>query len=107
MTLHVAKTPETVGLIDKDLLATAKPGLRIVNVARGGIIDEEALAEASASGTSGRGASTSSSSEPMTESPLFGLPQVVVTPHLGASTREAQDKAGDTIAEQVRPRARR
>jgi D-3-phosphoglycerate dehydrogenase / 2-oxoglutarate reductase len=101
VTLHVTKTPETVGLIDKDLLAAAKPGIRIVNVARGGIIDEEALAEAIRIGHVGGAAIDVFSSEPMTDSALFELPQVVVTPHLGASTREAQDKAGDTIAEQV------
>ena len=101
VTLHVTKTPETVGLVDKDLLASAKPGIRIVNVARGGIIDEDALAEAIRIGHVGGAAIDVFSAEPMTDSPLFELPQVVVTPHLGASTREAQDKAGDTIAEQV------
>jgi D-3-phosphoglycerate dehydrogenase len=101
VTLHVTKTPETVGLIDKDLLASAKPGIRIVNVARGGIVDEDALAEAIRIGHVGGAAIDVFSTEPMTDSPLYELPQVVVTPHLGASTREAQDKAGDTIAEQV------
>jgi len=101
VTLHVTKTPETVGLIGKDLLARAKQGIRIVNVSRGGIIDEEALAEAIRIGHVAGAALDVFASEPMTESPLFELPQVVVTPHLGASTREAQDKAGDTIAEQV------
>jgi D-3-phosphoglycerate dehydrogenase len=101
VTLHVAKTPETVGLIGKDLLARAKPGIRIINVARGGIVDEAALAEAVRIGHVGGAALDVFSAEPTTESPLFGLPSVVVTPHLGASTREAQDKAGDTIAEQV------
>ena len=102
ITLHLAKTPETIGLIGKDLLAKAKPGIRIINVARGGIVDEEALAEAIRSGHVGGAAIDVFASEPTTDSPLFGLPEVVVTPHLGASTREAQDKAGDTIAEQVR-----
>lgn len=101
ITLHVAKTPETVGLVNKELLARAKPGVRIVNVARGGIVDEADLAEAIQSGHAGGAALDVFDAEPTTESPLFGLPQVVVTPHLGASTREAQDKAGDTIAEQV------
>jgi D-3-phosphoglycerate dehydrogenase / 2-oxoglutarate reductase len=101
VSLHVAKTPETVGLIGKDLLALVKPGIRIVNVARGGIVDEAALAEAIRAGRVGGAALDVFAAEPTTESPLFGLPQVVVTPHLGASTREAQDKAGDTIAEQV------
>jgi D-3-phosphoglycerate dehydrogenase len=101
VTLHVTKTPETVGLIGKDLLARAKPGIRIVNVSRGGIIDEDALAEAIRIGHVAGAALDVFASEPTTDSPLFDLPQVVVTPHLGASTREAQDKAGDTIAEQV------
>ncbi|HEY6697391.1 MAG TPA: phosphoglycerate dehydrogenase [Acidimicrobiales bacterium] len=101
VTLHVAKTPDTAGLIGKDLLAQAKPGIRIVNVARGGIVDEAALAEAIRAGRVAGAALDVFAAEPTTESPLFGLPQVVVTPHLGASTREAQDKAGDTIAEQV------
>jgi D-3-phosphoglycerate dehydrogenase / 2-oxoglutarate reductase len=101
ITLHVAKTPETAGMIGKDLLAAAKPGIRIVNVARGGIVDEAALAEAIRAGRVAGAALDVFAAEPTTESPLFGLPQVVVTPHLGASTREAQDKAGDTIAEQV------
>ena len=101
VTLHVARTPDTAGLIGKDLLALAKPGIRIVNVARGGIVDEAALAEAIRTGRVAGAALDVFAAEPTTESPLFGLPQVVVTPHLGASTREAQDKAGDTIAEQV------
>jgi D-3-phosphoglycerate dehydrogenase / 2-oxoglutarate reductase len=101
ITLHVARTPETLGLIGKDLLAQAKPGMRIVNVARGGIVDEEALAEAIRNGTVAGAALDVFASEPTTASPLFELEQVVVTPHLGASTAEAQDKAGLTIAEQV------
>jgi D-3-phosphoglycerate dehydrogenase len=101
LTLHVIKTPETVGMIDKDLLARAKRGIRIINVSRGGVVDEEALAEAIRIGHVAGAALDVFASEPTTDSPLFGLPQVVVTPHLGASTREAQDKAGDTIAEQV------
>jgi D-3-phosphoglycerate dehydrogenase len=101
VTLHVAKTPDTIGLIDKDLLTRAKQGIRIINVSRGGIVDEAALAEAIDAGHVGGAALDVFAAEPTTESPLFGKPQVVVTPHLGASTREAQDKAGDTIAEQV------
>ena len=101
LTLHVIKTPETIGMIGKDLLARAKPGIRIINVSRGGVVDEEALAEAIKVGHVAGAALDVFAAEPTTESPLFGLPQVVVTPHLGASTREAQDKAGDTIAEQV------
>lgn len=101
ITLHVAKSKETIGLVGHDLLAKAKPNLRVVNVARGGIVDEAALADAIASGRIAGAALDVFATEPMTESPLFGLDSVVVTPHLGASTREAQDKAGVTIAEQV------
>ena len=101
VTLHLARTPETVGLIDAEMLKRSKPGLRLVNVARGGIVDEEALAEAVAAGIVAGAAIDVFASEPTTESPLFGLPGVIVTPHLGASTVEAQDKAGITIAEQV------
>jgi D-3-phosphoglycerate dehydrogenase len=101
VTIHLPKTPETVGLVGADVLAKAKPGIRIVNAARGGILDEEALLDALRSGQVGGAALDVFSSEPCTDSPLFELPNVVVTPHLGASTHEAQDKAGVTIAEQV------
>jgi D-3-phosphoglycerate dehydrogenase len=101
ITIHLPKTTETAGLFGRDLLAKAKPGLRIVNAARGGIVDEEALAEALRDGRLGGAAFDVFSTEPCTDSPLFGLRNVVVTPHLGASTAEAQDKAGVTIAEQV------
>ena len=101
LTIHLPKTSETAGLIGADLLAKAKPGLRIVNAARGGIVDEAALADALRSGVLGGAAIDVFASEPCTDSPLFSLPGVVVTPHLGASTAEAQDKAGVTIAEQV------
>jgi len=101
ITLHLARTPETVGLINAERLAAAKPGLRVINVARGGIVDEQALADAIVAGQVGGAALDVFATEPTTESPLFGLPSVVVTPHLGASTREAQDKAGETIAEMV------
>jgi D-3-phosphoglycerate dehydrogenase len=101
LTVHLPKTPETVGLVGADLLARAKPGLRIVNAARGGIIDEKALAQALTHGVVAGAALDVFDGEPVTSSPLFDFEQVVVTPHLGASTREAQDKAGMTIAEQV------
>jgi D-3-phosphoglycerate dehydrogenase len=101
LTLHVVKTPETLGMVGKELLAKAKPNLRIINVSRGGVIDEDALAEAIREGRIGGAAIDVFATEPTTVSPLFDLPQVVVTPHLGASTAEAQDKAGETIAEQV------
>jgi D-3-phosphoglycerate dehydrogenase len=101
ITLHVNKSKETIGLIGRDLLAKAKPGVRIINASRGGIVDEVALAEAISEGRVAGAGLDVFAAEPTTESPLFGLDSVVVTPHLGASTREAQDKAGVTIAEQV------
>lgn len=101
VTVHAVKTPETIGLLNAEVLAKAKPGLRIINVGRGGIIDEQALADAIRDGVVGGAAIDVFAKEPTTESPLFSLPEVVVTPHLGASTVEAQDKAGITIAEQV------
>ncbi len=101
VTLHVAKTPETIGLLNADSLARAKRGIRIVNVARGGIVVEQDLADAIRSGQVAGAALDVFDAEPTTDSPLFELPEVVVTPHLGASTHEAQDKAGDTIAEMV------
>jgi len=101
VTVHLPKTPETLGLIGRDLLSRAKPGLRIVNTARGGIVDEDALAWAVGEGFVAGAALDVFAKEPTTESPLFALDSVVVTPHLGASTSEAQDKAGETIAEQV------
>ena len=101
LTLHVAKTPETIGLIGTDFLAKAKPSLRVINVSRGGIVDEAALADAIREGRIAGAALDVFDKEPCTDSPLFELDQVVVTPHLGASTVEAQDKAGDTIADMV------
>jgi D-3-phosphoglycerate dehydrogenase / 2-oxoglutarate reductase len=101
LTIHLPKTPETVGLLGPELLARAKPDLRIVNTARGGIVDEDALAQAVREGRVAGAGIDVFRHEPCTESPLFELDSVVVTPHLGASTKEAQDKAGVTIAEQV------
>lgn len=102
ISVHLPKTPETAGLIDKDALAKTKPGVIIVNAARGGLVDEAALADAIASGHVRAAGLDVFSSEPCTDSPLFELPQVVVTPHLGASTAEAQDRAGTDVAESVR-----
>jgi D-3-phosphoglycerate dehydrogenase / 2-oxoglutarate reductase len=101
VTIHLPKNAETIGLFGKELLEGAKPGIRIINTARGGIIDEAALAEAIRSGRVQGAGIDVFAAEPTTESPLFELPSVVVSPHLGASTVEAQDKAGVTIAEQV------
>ena len=85
----------------RDLLLKAKPSLRVINVARGGIVDEAALADAVREGIIAGAALDVFEAEPTTVSPLFELESIVVTPHLGASTREAQDKAGDTIADMV------
>lgn len=101
LTIHLPRTTETAGLIGADLLLKAKPTLRLINVARGGIVDEAALADAIRGGVIAGAALDVFETEPTTDSPLFGLDGVVVTPHLGASTREAQDKAGDTIADMV------
>jgi D-3-phosphoglycerate dehydrogenase / 2-oxoglutarate reductase len=101
VSIHATKTPQTVGLVNASVLAHAKPGLRLINAGRGGIVDEQALAGAVRDGTLGGAAIDTFATEPTTESPLFALDNVVVTPHLGASTSEAQDKAGVTIAEQV------
>jgi D-3-phosphoglycerate dehydrogenase len=101
VTIHATKTPQTINLVSADVLAHAKPGLRLINAGRGGIVDEAALAQAIADGRLGGAGIDTFTKEPTTESPLFALDSVVVTPHLGASTAEAQDKAGATIAEQV------
>ncbi len=101
ITVHLPKTPETQNLFGKEMLARVKPGARIVNTSRGGIVDEEALTDAISSGRVAGAALDVFANEPCTSSPLFGLAGVVVTPHLGASTREAQGKAGVQIAEQV------
>ncbi len=101
ITIHVARTPDTIGLINAQVLQLAKPNLRIINVSRGGIVDEADLVEAIASKRIAGAALDVFDNEPITESPLFDLDSVVVTPHLGASTTEAQSKAGDAIAEQV------
>ncbi|MDG0977952.1 hydroxyacid dehydrogenase, partial [Ilumatobacter sp.] len=101
LTVHLPKTPETLGLINRDLLLKAKPSLRVINVARGGIVHEQDLADCVRDGVIAGAALDVFSTEPVTESPLFGLDSIVVTPHLGASTNEAQDKAGDTIATMV------
>jgi D-3-phosphoglycerate dehydrogenase len=101
ISIHLPKTPETLGLIGKDQLALTKPGVLIVNAARGGLIDEDALAEAVRSGHVGGAGIDVYVSEPTTSSPLFELPQIVVTPHLGASTDEAQDRAGTDVARSV------
>ena len=101
ITVHLPKTPETVGIVGLDELRAMKPGTRIVNTARGGIVDEEALYTALSEGWIAGAALDVFSTEPMTDSKLFTLDNIVVTPHLGASTSEAQDKAGWMVAESV------
>ncbi|HTF07152.1 MAG TPA: phosphoglycerate dehydrogenase [Asanoa sp.] len=102
ISIHLPKTPETVGLIGEKELALVKPGVRIINAARGGLIDEQALADAIAEGRVGGAGIDVYSKEPCTSSPLFAFDNVVATPHLGASTAEAQDKAGLAVARSVK-----
>ena len=101
VTLHVPKTPETVGLVDAGAIAAMKEGVRIVNCARGELIDLDALLGGLESGRVAGAALDVFPAEPFTEHPLFTRSDVVVTPHLGASTAEAQDRAGVVTAEQV------
>ena len=102
ISVHLPRSAETIGLIGDRQLHTVKPGVRIINAARGGIVDEGALASALADGRVAGAALDVYATEPCTDSPLFGLPNVVVTPHLGASTHEAQEKAGTQVARSVR-----
>jgi D-3-phosphoglycerate dehydrogenase len=102
ITIHLPRTPETVGLIGAHELATVKPGVIIINAARGGLVDEDALAVALKEGRVGGAGLDVFTSEPCTDSPLFAFENVVVTPHLGASTHEAQEKAGTAVARSVR-----
>ncbi|MEA2556243.1 MAG: D-3-phosphoglycerate dehydrogenase / 2-oxoglutarate reductase [Actinomycetota bacterium] len=102
VSIHLPRSPDTENLIDEHELSLMKPGARLINTARGGIVNEDALAKALESGHLGGAALDVFAVEPTTDSPLFGYDNVVVTPHLGASTREAQDKAGITVAEMVR-----
>jgi D-3-phosphoglycerate dehydrogenase / 2-oxoglutarate reductase len=102
ITVHLPRTPETVGLIGEEALRLVKPGVRIVNAARGGIVDEAALLAALLDGRVAAAGLDVFAVEPCTDSPLIGLDQVVVTPHLGASTEEAQERAGVSVARSVR-----
>jgi len=101
ITIHVPKSEETKGFIDAAAIAKMRDGVRILNVARGGLIDEAALKDGLDSGKIAGAAIDVFVTEPMTEHPLFGYRNVVVTPHLGASTTEATDRAGYQSAEQV------
>jgi len=101
ITIHLPVTPETENWLDSEAFAKMRDGVRIVNVARGKLVVEEALREALDSGRVAGAALDVFRDEPVTEHPLFGYPNVVVTPHLGASTAEATDRAGFQAAEQV------
>ncbi|HHX85065.1 MAG TPA: phosphoglycerate dehydrogenase [Actinomycetales bacterium] len=101
ITMHLPKTKETAGLFDAERLARAKDGVVIVNAARGGLIVEDALVDALKSGKVRAAGLDVFDTEPCTDSPLFELENTVVTPHLGASTSEAQDRAGTDVARSV------
>jgi D-3-phosphoglycerate dehydrogenase / 2-oxoglutarate reductase len=101
VTVHVPKTPETIDLIDAGAIAAMKDGVRIVNCARGELVDLDALTAGLESGKVAGAALDVFPAEPFTEHPIFARSDVVVTPHLGASTAEAQDRAGIVTAEQV------
>ncbi len=101
ITLHVPYTDQTANILSAENIAKMKKGVRIVNCARGGLVDEEALAQALKSGHVAGAAFDVFAVEPATESPLFNLPNVVVTPHLGAATTEAQENVALQVAEQM------
>ena len=101
ITLHLPKTPDTAGWLNDEAFSKMRDGVRIINVARGELIDDEALQRALESGKVAGAALDVFPQEPITEHPLFGMENVIVTPHLGASTAEAQDRAGVITAEQV------
>jgi D-3-phosphoglycerate dehydrogenase / 2-oxoglutarate reductase len=102
ITVHLPKTPETVGLIGDEALHKVKPSVRIINAARGGIVNEPALYTALLDGRVAGAGLDVYAQEPCTDSPLFALENVVATPHLGASTDEAQERAGVAVARSVR-----
>ena len=102
ITIHLPKTKETANLINADALKKVKPTVRIINAARGGVLDEAALYDAIKEGRVAGAGLDVFATEPCTDSPLFGLDQVVATPHLGASTDEAQERAGIAVAISVR-----
>ena len=101
ITLHTPLTDQTRNILSKEALAKTKKGVRIINCARGGLIDEAALKEALDSGQVAGAALDVFATEPATESPLFGTPNFVSTPHLGASTSEAQVNVAIQVAEQM------
>jgi D-3-phosphoglycerate dehydrogenase len=102
ISIHLPRSAETIGLLGDRELHLVKPEVRIINAARGGIVDETALASAIADGRVAGAALDVYVREPCTDSPLFAFDNVVVTPHLGASTAEAQEKAGTDVARSVR-----
>jgi D-3-phosphoglycerate dehydrogenase / 2-oxoglutarate reductase len=102
ISIHLPRTAETAGLIGERELALVKPGAILVNAARGGLVDEHAVAQALKEGRLGGAAIDVFATEPCTDSPVFAFPNAVVTPHLGASTSEAQDKAGLAVARSVK-----
>ena len=102
ISVHLPKTAETSGLIGERELRLVKPGVLIINAARGGIVDENALALALKDGRVGGAGIDVFATEPPADSPLLAFPNVVATPHLGASTHEAQEKAGTQVARSVR-----
>ncbi len=102
VTIHLPKTKETAGIIGERELGLLKPDVILVNAARGGLVDEHALAQALKDGKIGGAGVDVYATEPCTDSPLFAFPNVVATPHLGASTVEAQDKAGTAVARSVK-----
>ena len=101
LTIHLPKTPETEGWLNAEVFAKCKDGVRVLNVARGPLVVDDDLKAALDAGKVGGAALDVFRSEPVTEHPLFGYPNVIVTPHLGASTAEATDRAGFQAAEQV------
>ena len=102
ITIHLPKTKETANLIGVEALKKVKPSVRIINAARGGVLDESALFDALKEGRVGGAGLDVFATEPCTDSPLFALDNVVATPHLGASTDEAQERAGIAVAVSVR-----
>ncbi len=101
ITLHVPFTDQTANILSAENIAKTKKGVRIINCARGGLVDEDALAEALKSGHVAGAAFDVFKTEPATDSPLFNLPNVVCTPHLGAATSEAQENVALQVAEQM------
>ena len=102
LTLHVGLTSQTEGMINKQSIAIMKPGIRIINCARGELIVEEALAEGVASGRIGGAALDVFHKEPLKDSPFFALENILLSPHIGGSTDEAQEAIGIQLAHQVR-----